>query len=121
MRTNRIYLLFIIIFLLGSYYFNINTISFPEKSDVPDKGYFTIFYIHDNSANYQSELPDFMNPTKPHKMSLLVFDSREEFNELYGEEIQNTPHIIFVDAEENIFQSSDLKKAKSFFEENVYK
>ncbi|MDP5277032.1 hypothetical protein [Chengkuizengella axinellae] len=121
MKTNQIYLLIIVLAVLGTYCSNIYTISFPDKFDLPDKGFYTVFYIQDKGSESQSELPDFLNPSTPHKMSTLILKNREDFNELYGENIEKTPYFIFVDSEETIFQTSDLKEAGLFFEENVYK
>ena len=102
------------------------SIKFPNELDVPDKGYYTVFYITDLSGTSKNDLNDDMLPVflksePPHKMSTLELAELKDFNESYGEHfnISKTPYYIFLDSEKNIFQTSDLNKAEEFFSENI--
>jgi hypothetical protein len=102
------------------------SINFPEKLDVPDAGEYTVFYIDDLSGTINQEITDEMIPTflksePPHKMSTLIPVELQDFNQLYDAQfnINNTPYYIFLDSEENIFQTNDINKAKEFFKENI--
>ena len=102
------------------------SINFPEKLDVPNEGEYTVFYIDDLTGTINQEITDDMLPTflkseSPHKMSTLIPVELQDFNQLYDAKfkINNTPYYIFLDSEENIFQTNDINKAKEFFKENI--